>query len=234
MDALGSVRSWTDEYSTPRATRFFLLLFAADVVFVLLHFLLLVDSIDHELLSLETDRGLAELYQYAKISLIVVLLLSVRIRTGSIGYSVWALLFLYLVADDAFSVHEVLGEHIAFGLNFMPALGLRDVDFGELVASSMVLALFLPVLGWFYVSGTEHFKDASRKLFVLLLALGFFGVFVDMLHVALMRVDWRITFLLVVVEDGGELLVMSIIAWFVFVLNERSQPAGAVATEAAR
>jgi hypothetical protein len=223
-----------DEYSTPRATRFFLLLIAADVVFVLLHFLLLVDSVDHELLSLETDRGLAELYQYAKISLIVALFLSVRIRTGSVGYSVWALLFLYLLVDDAFSAHEVLGEHIAISLNFMPALGLRDVDFGELAASSMVLVVFLPVLGWFYLRGPEHFRDASRKLFVLLLALGFFGVFVDMLHVALMRVDWRLTFLLVVVEDGGELLVMSIIAWFVFVLNERAEPAVAVAQATAR
>jgi hypothetical protein len=217
-----------DDYSTPRATRFFLLLFAVDCIFVLLHFLLLADSINHEILSLETDRGLAELYQYAKISSVVLLLLSVRMKTGVIGYSVWALLFLYLLADDAFSVHEVLGEHIAISLNFVPALGLRAVDFGELATSAMIFTLFLTVLGWFYASGSDDFRNVSRKLFLLLIALAFFGVFVDMLHVALMRVDWRITFLLVVVEDGGELLVMSIIAWYVFVLNERSQVAATV------
>jgi len=214
-----------DEYSTARATRFFLVLFAADVVFVLLHFLLLADSVNHEMLSLETDRGFAELYQYAKISSIIVLLLSLRMKTGVIGYSVWSLLFLYLLADDAFSMHEVLGEHIAISLNFVPALGLRPVDFGELATTAVIVSLFLSILGWFYVSGSDHFRDVSRKLFLLLVALAFFGVFVDMLHVALMRVDWRITFLLVVVEDGGELLVMSLIAWYVFVLNERAQVA---------
>ena len=226
------IQSWMDDNSTIRATRFFLLLFAADVLFVFLHFLLLADSINHEILSLETDRGLAELYQYAKISAIVVLLLSVRMKTGWIGYSVWALLFLYLLVDDAFSVHEVLGEHIAISLSFAPALGLRDVDFGELVASGAVFVLFLAVLGWFYSSGSDDFKIASKRLFLFLLALAFFGVFVDMLHVALMRVDWRVAFLLVVVEDGGELLVMSIIAWYVFVLNDRA-PATAAVPDAA-
>jgi hypothetical protein len=233
MEAIRSIHSWMDDYSTPRATRFFLLLFAVDCVFVLLHFLLLADSINHEILSLETDRGLAELYQYAKISSVVVLLLSVRMKTGVIGYSVWALLFLYLVADDAFSVHEVLGEHLAISLNFVPALGLRAVDFGELAISAIIFLLFLSILGWFYASGSDEFRKASRTLLVLLMALAFFGVFVDMLHVALMRLDWRLTFVLVVVEDGGELLVMSIIAWYVFVLNQRTQVTAAVPDAAA-
>ncbi len=50
-------------------------------------------------------------------------------------------------------------------------------------------------------------------LFILLLA--FFGVFFDMVHVA---IPWGES-LWGIIEDGGEMLTMSIIVWYVFNLK---------------
>ncbi len=54
----------------------------------------------------------------------------------------------------------------------------------------------------------------------MLLALALFGIVVDVLHIAI-AVPWLEPYL-ALVEDGGEMLVMSTIAWFVFLLSDRS------------
>ncbi len=173
---------------------------------------------NNELFSLERDRGFPELFQYVKISLIVILLLLVLKKSKEIGYGVWALLFVYLLFDDALGIHESLGGYIATNLAFAPAIGLRAKDFGELAVSVIAATVFLSSFAMFYLRGSDAFKEVSKHLLMLLMALAFFGVFVDMLHVAI-KMGWKIRFLLGVVEDGGEMIVVTIIAWYVFLLN---------------
>lgn len=218
------IHSWR-RISSTGATAFLLLLLAADIAFTLLHFLRLEGFVDSELFSLETDRGYSEVYQYLKVLSIVALLFFVLTRTRVAGYGVWFLLFLYLLLDDALSIHEEFGGYLAANLGFVPALGLRAQDFGELAVSTGVFIVFLTMLSLFYVRGSETFQEVSRHLLVMLVALAFFGIFVDMLHVAV-DLGWKISFLLGVVEDGGELLVMSIMAWYVFLLYHRDAHAG--------
>ncbi len=199
---------------------FLLSLLAVDLVFGCLHFMLLTDFFDSRSFSLESDRGYPESYQYMKIFLTVVLLLMVFRKTRMPEYAVWSLLFSYLLVDDSFSIHEVFGGHIAAALGYAPALGLRAKDFGELTVSAVVATLFLLPLAFFYLRGSGAARSASRHLLVLLLVLAFFGIFVDMLHVAI-QMGWKVTFVLGAVEDGGEMVAMSIIAWYVFLLHER-------------
>jgi len=87
----------------------------------------------------------------------------------------------------------------------------------------MTAALFLTSLILFYVRGSGAFKQVTRHLLLLLLTLAFFGIFVDMLHsaVKMAKMAWKVRYLLGVVEDGGEMVVMSFIAWYVFLLNSR-------------
>lgn len=55
-------------------------------------------------------------------------------------------------------------------------------------------------------------------MFILLLF--FFGVFLDMAHLTI-DFGFRIKFILIVIEDGGEMLTASFILWYVYLLTVR-------------
>ena len=219
------INPWKEQFKETSASTFLLLLLVADCAFIFLHFLLLKGLLNNPLLALTRDRGYPEMYQYIKESWIVVLLFSMLIRTRAAGYSVWALLFLYLLFDDALKIHETFGGYIAVRLEFTPFRGLRAQDFGELAVSAMAAALLLTSLILFYVRGLGAFRQVTRHLLLLLLALAFFGIFVDMLHVTAERGS-KVYDLLGAVEDGGEMVVMSVVAWYVFLLNVRDGDIG--------
>ncbi|MEQ8205519.1 MAG: hypothetical protein RIA65_05030 [Woeseia sp.] len=215
------ISSWKSDPGNTPVTAFLLLLVAIDFVFFFLHFLPLFGVLNNPLFSLEEDGGYPERYQYLKTLSIVVLLLLVSAKVKVVGYSVWAVLFLYLLLDDALSIHESLGLHVATRLEFSPAFGLRARDFGELVVTATAATLLLAPLAVFYLRGSNAFRAVSKCLFVLLVALAFFGIFVDMLHVAIQQ-GWKVSFLLGALEDGGEMLVMSVMAAYVFLLYHRN------------
>jgi len=100
------IHSWKEQFEETSASTFLLLLLVADCAFIVLHFLLLTPFLTTPLLSLGRDNGYPEIYQYVKELWIVVLLLSILTKTRVAGYSVWALLFLYLLMDDALQIHE--------------------------------------------------------------------------------------------------------------------------------
>lgn len=212
--------SWTEQLQDTAASTFLLLLLVADCAFIVLHFLALTVLSNYPLLLLHVDQGYPEFFQYIKELWIVGLLLSLTIRTKAVGYSVWALLFLYLLIDDSLRIHETYGEFIAARLEFTPFLGLRAKDFGELAVSATAGGFFITLLALFYLNGSAAFKQTSRHLLLLLFALALFGIFFDMVHLATMG-RWTFSYLLGIVEDGGEMIVMSVMAWYAFLLNLR-------------
>jgi hypothetical protein len=216
----------TEQLKETSASSFLLLLLVADFAFLFLHCLLKMTPIlNNSLYSLERDQGYPEFYQYIKVLWIIVLLLSIGVRTRAVGYIAWVILFGYLLGDDALQVHEKLGIYIAKKLHFVPLLGLRVRDFGELVVSAMSGALLLSLLTGFYVRGSDAFKRSTKHLLLLLLTVAFFGIFVDMLHIAL-KMGRKDHFLLGIVEDGGEMMAMSFVAWYVFLLDVREGDLG--------
>ena len=202
------------------ATMFLAILLAVDIVFVALHFGRLFGIVDGEQFSVEADRGYPELYQYVKILAFSILFAAVSVRTKDLGYAVFALLSVYLFLDDAFQIHEISGVHVTSLLGIKPALGLRAQDFGEIIVTAMAACVFLPAIAYFFLRGDDGFRAACRHIVLLLVALVFFGVVVDMFHVAL-NLGWKVTFLLGVVEDGGEMVVISLLAWYAYLLNAR-------------
>jgi hypothetical protein len=73
-----------------------------------------------------------------------------------------------------------------------------------------------------YNSGSRNFRRASVVLFILLLLFAFFAVVTDLLHVLLPFPTLARVF--DAIEDGGEMVVMSLIVWFAYarlVLNRR-------------
>ena len=120
------------------------LLLITDLVFVLLHILnVYTGLLNSSLYMLSRDRGYAEFFQYTKELWIAVLFLFLAIKKKSGIFYVFSLLFVYLLFDDSFEVHENLGKLIAETLHFQGWLGLRPVDFGELLVSGLFGLLFL-------------------------------------------------------------------------------------------
>ncbi len=201
-------------------TKLLYLLLATDAVFIILHIFYVNGLHSNVYLSIERDRGYAEFFQYTKEYWIALLLGSLALEKRSLLYLSWSSLFFYLLLDDSILIHEKLGEILSARLGFSSAFNVRAIDFGEIIVSASMGLFFLAFIGIAYRFGDRTSRKVSRNLIVMLLALALFGIVVDVVHVAI-RVPW-LEHYFALVEDGGEMLVMSTIAWFVFLLSNRS------------
>jgi len=130
------------------------------------------------------------------------------------------LVFAYFLCDDSLRIHELFGRYIAESFNFSPILNFRLQDLGELVASAIAGMFLLVILAWSYLQGSPTFRKISIDMLIFVIALAFFGVFVDIAKHAF-EVDRIVSFGLGIVEDGGEIVVVSLTLWYVVQLALR-------------
>jgi hypothetical protein len=198
----------------------FCLFLATDIGFIICHLIYVYSGLSSNYaFSLEQDRGYSEIFQYIKEYWVVLLLGFIAWRKRSLSYLIWSLLFLYLLFDDYFMIHEKMGWIISDRLGFTPALNLRAKDFGEVAMSAFVGLIFLILLATSYYFGDRLSREVSKYMLIMLGAFAFCGIIVDMVHIAVKIPS--LYELLTILEDGGELVVMSIIAAFVLFLCER-------------
>jgi hypothetical protein len=183
-----------------------------DIVFVALHVAKpYFDALRPHYFSLEADRGLSELYQYAKQIAVVAAMLWCWRRTKSPSFALWAAFFAFMLYDDSYSVHERVGEVLGAAFAFPAIFGLRPQDWGELAFAAAVGALMLGLLAIFSARDRGATLAPTINLVLLLAALAVCGVIVDLIHVVAYYGGSRLAWILTVVEDGGELVVMSAI-----------------------
>jgi hypothetical protein len=187
-----------------------------DLVFISIHLWLLSASTLQRFpqLNIELDHSLPEYFMYLK-WLIAILATAVAFDRARVPiYAAWCVLFIYFLLDDALRMHEQLGGWITASLALKSTFFLRGQDIGELLVYGAVGSLLLGqiVLG-FFLSGDERARRFSRTLAVALIALIFFAVVVDMLHIVAFRLRLPMGHLVGVLEDGGEMVVGSFIAW---------------------
>jgi hypothetical protein len=121
-----------------------------------------------------------------------------------------------VLVDDSFRVHERLGSLLAsrFELGWIFLLSPQGV--GELIVFIVAAFLLLiPIFITYSRSDTETKMD-SRCFFIILALLAFFGVVIDMVHEMIAAVTLHES--IGVLENGGEMLVVSIMLYFVFCL----------------
>ena len=194
------------------------LLLITDFVFIILHILnLYTGLLNSSLYMLTRDRGYAEFFQYTKEFWIAVMFLILGIKKKQGIYFVFSLLFVYLLIDDSFEIHENFGRVIAEFFNIQPWIGLRAVDFGELIVSAVFGLLFLTALILFFILSDQITRRIALYMSIFMVLLAFFGVVMDM--VVVMVDHRRTTRVLEIIEEGGEMLVMSVITWFVYHLR---------------
>ena len=210
------------------ASLFLMLLLCADLAFFAFHAINTMTPFLNDLFSLEKDRGYPEMYQYLKWFWIIIVLAYISILRRSFCYIAWGLVFTYFLCDDALRIHETtgryIGRYIGEYLTLTPPFGLRLGALGQLVAAPAWGMILLPLVAWAYLHGSQTFKKMSQDMLLLILALVFFGVFVDAAHEAI-QLGSKVNFILGVIEDGGEMLVASLMLWYVFLLSVRDENA---------
>ena len=238
-----TIRGCLEALNERSATVFLILLLCADLAFLGMHFITAIigDSkwilesnllkrvfaalLDCELFNIDRERGYAEMYQYMKFFWIIVLLFNLALKNRLLHYIPWILLFTYLLLDDSIPIHNRAGSFLAEYFNFTHTFGLRPSDYGQLVISAIAgIFLFLPLV-WAYRKGTQVFRKISLDIGLLVLVLAFFGVVVDVLHSAVLFVN-IVDFTMGFVEEGGEMLTVSFVLWYIFLLNVRGTNAG--------
>ena len=238
MQKIMTIRGCLEELNERSATIFLILILCADLVFLGMHFItaifgdskwilesnllerIFVALLECELFNIERERGYAEMYQYIKFFWIIVLLFTLSLKNRSIHYIPWILLFTYLLLDDSIPIHGRAGQFFAENFNFVPFFGLRLQDYGQLAISATAgIFLFLPLV-WAYRKGVQIFRKISLDIGLLFLILVFFGVVVDMLHSAV-HLGNTVGFIIGFVEESGEMLAVSLVLWYVFLLNVR-------------
>ncbi|MGI0484830.1 hypothetical protein ACN4EK_05275 [Pantanalinema rosaneae CENA516] len=208
-------------------------LLALDLAFILLHIAARMTHVvpNEPQFLITQDGGYAEQFQYVKLLLIVLGLGLLAIRQRSRIFFTWTGIFLYILLDDALELHERLGFLLEAAWQLPAIGGLRGQDLGELLVFASVGIISLISLVWSY--RTER-QPATRRtsvyLFVLLLLFAVFGGVVDMVHMAVSAIASPLWLqrLFTILEDGGEMVMVSIIAAFVYRLTKSKAPTPAV------
>lgn len=194
--------------------RLLAVLVAIDLCFVALYGINATTSLLHRsrLFAIQWDGGYPEWFQYTKeISIAVVLALVATVRRRSL-YVVLSVMFLYLFADDFLLIHERAGIFLASTFGLQARFGLKPMDLGELGAYAIIAAVFGTASVLAYRRSDTATRAVGRWFVALMALLAFAGVAMDMAHARLE--NDAIAPLFTLLEDGGEMLVMSAITAF--------------------
>ena len=189
------------------------MLLLADIVFILVD--ILISENYQSLLAIGRDLGYAEIYQYIKEFWITTLLFLLAISRRQFIYLAWSALYFYFLLDDSFQIHEKIGRIIVRYFELEPLFEIRAQTIGSLAVSVLTGLILFSAISISYFFSNVQGKSTSKYLFVLTVGVVFFGVFVDTIHAAL---PGTISFWSLV-EDGGEMLAMSIVVAYVYNLN---------------
>ena len=208
------------QYRSDNARLILVLLVVTDLIFIALHALRWWFSAPNLALRIDIEGGYGEVFQYTKFLWAAILLGWFAAKNRAWRFASWSIVFLYFLADDCLAIHETLGALVASRVNFELPLGLEPVDFGDLVtlgssAAALAILVFAAQLG-----AGRNVKRDFMELVALAMVLGFFGVAVDLLH-GLLKADPLLDFLLGTLEDGGEMIVASVLVWYGFKLQNR-------------
>ena len=192
---------------------------AVDSLLIGAHIILWIVGVWVPLFNIETDNSYPEFYQYLKFFWLFYLSVVLTIRRREKAFLFLAGIFLALLVVDSFGIHESFGNKIASTLTLEPILGLRLQEYGEMfVMASVGAASFL-------LWGIAYFLARSDQRYIIvftgkmLLLFGLFGVAVDMVHQMMTRIGRTAYFVAGSIEDGGEMLVLSVLAGFFVVYS---------------
>ena len=207
------------------ARTWLVLLIAADLAFIVLHVIYTETSLLRgRPFSLEADNGIPEAYQYVKQFWVALCMGALFHRTRAIVYTGWTLVFAFLLMDDAFQFHEHFGQWLGEQYQLPAIFGLRPDDIGELLFAAAIGGVTVLLIGFGFWRGDSHARVVSRDMALLVIALAALGVGFDVAHVITYFKAPALAQFLLILEDGGEMIVVSLMAAYMFnVLNHQGR-----------
>lgn len=208
-----------------------ILLLSADAFFVTLHIFHkipflneLIPLFEQDAFSISHDLGLAEAFQYVQEFWIALLFFWLIFHFRKSAYWGWAALFGYFLVDDMLGLHEWLGDYVGPLLGGLLAntslAGAKMDSLGELVPLAGLGLIFFLILFITFKRTDLNTRAIFRVLTWMTAALLFFGVVLDVgdtfLPSEMLKSVARL------IEDGGEMLVMSVICWYTYTLTAHS------------
>lgn len=178
--------------------------------------------------SINGHGGYGEMFQYAKELSCFLLLSNAAVRIRQPLLFVWSTLFVYLFLTDVFRINEMIGLWLGnAGVFDFAGLQLSKWQLRRVVVAVIGLSLVL-VIGFFHrKTKSRSLREDSWQLSVLVVVFLFFGVLVDYLHRILANASIAIYNIFGVVEEWGEMLVMSLLvvaAYLTFIRALRANP----------
>jgi hypothetical protein len=198
------------------STRLLVALLSTDMLFILLG--VIHGSASAALDSnfrLSKEWGYAETFQYTKEFGILVCFFLFFVRHLHPICLGWQTCFLYILLDDSWQIHERLGKFLGQYLPTSTLPGIRARDLGELLVSLSFGSIILSLvgIGYYYADGT--LRKISQVLFGLLAVTVLFGVILDLGGRIISHYSVLVGDIFYVVEEGGEMAAVSMIAWYV-------------------
>jgi hypothetical protein len=202
-------------FSIASSTWLLVLFLATDLLFIILEYLYgATAGFPASDFWLGKDWGYAETFQYAKELGIVVVFCLFALRHPHLISLGWQVLFLYLLLDDSLQIHERLGKAIArhAHISWVFTDHAASVVFGSLIVSLLSVG---------YYCAPPPLRRVSRDLLGLFIILVLFGVFLDTVHQVLWGAWPHLTRWGYIVEEAGELVTISVFAWYVHRLTTK-------------
>lgn len=205
------------------ASLLLLLLLSADLIFIVLHIANAIVGINASLYDIGGNGSYAETHQFVKLLWIMILFAYVLKSTKRVGYGAWILIFLCFLIVKSLNMHQIIGALVAgkFSPYLSQFISLQPRHFGELAVLAIAGAFLSVIMIWAYLRSSTSFREVSKDMLVLMTGFVFFGIFLDLF--AAIRVGPLVKFGLRTLEDGGEMVMVSLMLWYVFLLALRKE-----------
>lgn len=217
----------------PSTRRLLIALIVADMAWIALHIARTITAkyeiapfdaiLGSQNLAIDAEGGWPELWQQLKALATAVLLVLAALRVrDTAAYGAWAALFAFAALDDGLALHERSGAFMADALGLSPLGALQGHDLGELLFAVAAGTLLLAAIVCASSRSARHHAVRGWMFLLPLGGLALCGIGLDLLH-GLIRYRFAgSNLILTVLEDGGEMLFMSLACALAFAVFARA------------
>ncbi len=200
------------------SVKFLIFLLLIDLSFIFLSFIHHQFDLSLNDFLVYNDGGYAEKFQYLKFIGIVMISFLIAIKRKSVPFLIFTIIPIYLFWDDSRLLHENFGYKIALIIHKgspsdILIKNFKFIHIGEFFYMALVgFTLLMIYLLCLRLSDNKE-KSLFQKILKLLLVYGFFAIILDFL---IPFSTGSLNVLLSILEDGGEMIPISIICSYFF------------------
>ncbi|MGB3141397.1 MAG: hypothetical protein WBB16_11460 [Aestuariivirga sp.] len=159
--------------------------------------------------SVASDGSVPEVAGYLQLAAAAAAMAVLTVKSGARTYFSWVIILAYAIADDSLLIHELAGAKLA---QFFPGTwGPQGLFVGELIYFATTGAFLALIFAYSYVQSERKHRARSVLLLLPFGMLAFFAVLFDYFRESIRGISRLADFFVGMIEDGSELLCMSII-----------------------